>query len=317
MTVLYFKNYQGNTSVGPGNPRFLHDRGVAWTGNDGWYCSGLNEGGTIHQIMYPHPDYKELKDWVRVAFNEFNPVESSYVPGTFYKRIHRPLVCGNALPGIADDKLTQSYVTIRMLLSKLEDLFETVEPNKRNMGAHGHKIRELLLLACMEVESSWSAVLRENNYQYKGYLRTSDYVKLTQPMFLETYAMHLTQYAHLGDFTPFKNWYSEKPTESLQWYSAYNKTKHDREGNLDCATLENAINAVAAALSMLYAQFGTNLTPGAVNHRDSAIRTVFNYSPVGLQRYERDFYIPKVSASNWSPPSSYETRSWVALDYPF
>jgi len=42
----------------------------------------------------------------------------------------------------------------------MQDVFETVEPAQANLQTHGHKIRELLLLAAMEVEAPASGVLR-------------------------------------------------------------------------------------------------------------------------------------------------------------
>lgn len=76
--------------------------------------------------------------------------------------------------------LTQSFVALKLLLTKMQDVFETVEPGQRNIQTYGHKIRELLLLAAMEVEASWTAVLRANGYAEQR-PTTKDYVKLLAP----------------------------------------------------------------------------------------------------------------------------------------
>jgi hypothetical protein len=74
--------------------------------------------------------------------------------------MYRPLASGGSFyRPISQEKVTESFVSLHILLKKLEELFETVEPTEANLTAYGHKIREILLLACMEVESSWSAVL--------------------------------------------------------------------------------------------------------------------------------------------------------------
>ena len=287
----------------------------------GFFASGLNEGGEIAFMGGTRPDSKDLKSWVATCFNEFNPVVSDYVPGTHFKRMYRPLVTQAAMgPGVPVVTMNESVVALKILLSKLEELFETVEPSDENLQTNGHKIREVLLLACMEVESAWTAVLKENNYKMQPnqkYLTTKDYVKLAGPMLLDTYSMHLSSYPRLGELLPFKGWDKDKPTESLLWYAAYNKTKHDREGNLHYATLEHAIAAVGAAVAMVYAQFGFNLTPGAYDRNDQHIRSVFNTGMVGMTQYERDFYVPEVSLAGMGPMVVIPTRKWVALDYPF
>lgn len=53
--------------------------------------------------------------------------------------------------------------------------FQTVEPTSANQSTYGHRVRELLLISCMEVEASWAAVLRENGHVRTRYT-TTDYV---------------------------------------------------------------------------------------------------------------------------------------------
>ena len=55
----------------------------------------------------------------------------------------------------------------------------------------------------------------------------------------------------MNHISPFKNWNPSSPTKSLKWYDAYNKIKHDRIENLSLATLDNAINAVCALITLL------------------------------------------------------------------
>lgn len=45
----------------------------------------------------------------------------------------------------------------------------------------------------------------------------------------------------IGILAPFSTWDSKQPTQSLQWYAAYNFTKHDREANLNKATLNDLV----------------------------------------------------------------------------
>jgi hypothetical protein len=212
---------------------FHHERGVAFEGANVFFASGVNHGGEVHSARTPSTTFGDLKDWVTKSFGDAQPVESNYILGTYYKRIWRPLACGGRPPNVVyQEKLNESFVSLRILLTKLENLFETIEPNQANLSAYGHKIREIILLACMEVESSWTAVLKENGYS-SARLSTNDYVKLLKPMFLDAYELSLQSYPHFPKFTPFGGWDGSNPTTSLSWYDAYNKTKHDREENLN------------------------------------------------------------------------------------
>ena len=67
---------------------------------------------------------------------------------------------------------------MKLLLAKMQDIFETVEPSPSNLQTYGHKIRELLLLAAMEVEASWAAVLKANGYAGGSFTTFSRYVHL-------------------------------------------------------------------------------------------------------------------------------------------
>jgi len=107
----------------------------------------------------------------------------------------------------------QSSVSLRILLKKLVELFEVIEPDPKNLPSFGHKIREVLLLACMEVESSWSAVLREHKYSatLENNWSTNDYIKLLDPMLLKYYAASLRTYPQCPAFKPFGFWSTSNP----------------------------------------------------------------------------------------------------------
>jgi len=261
-----------------------------------------------------------LKDWVVKSFGDAHSTESTYVPGTYYKRICRPLATsGSFHKAISQEKLNQSFVSLKILLNKLEELFETIEPTSQNLQVYGHKIREILLLACMEVESSWTAVLKKNGYSPEGHLTTNDYVKLANPMFLDGYKLFLQQYPNFPPFSPYGSWNANDPTKTLPWYDAYNRTKHDRENNLNLATLNNAINAVGAAVIMFHAQFGFNFDPSYQSQRTSLIRSIFRIITEGFKKYNKELYIPKIDLEispqgHMSPKVSWE---WNALNFPF
>ena len=289
---------------------FGHPRGVAYERDNYFFATGLNNGGGPVAARKAGPS---LTQWIAETFGDSTPTESDNRPGVRFKRIVRPVTVGGLSASVGmNDKLNASFVALRILLRKLEELFENIEPTTSNASTYGHRIRDVLLLACMEVESSWSAVLKENGYQTSGgRFTTNDYVKLLQPMLLDAYELHLQSYTTYPAFTPYANWATASPTQSLAWYDAYNKTKHDREDNLYYATLENAISAVGAAVVMFYTQFGYHFVTG--DQRLPVIRSVFRLTTQGLSRYEREFYIPLLAVKD----DHIAIDDWNTSDYPF
>jgi hypothetical protein len=284
-------------------------RGVACFEDCHAYYTGVNCPGSPMQHLMCSNDWPSLKDAVAKKFGDSNPTESDYAPGTAYKRIAWPVLGkANLLSTIDLATRTQSFVALRLLLSKMVDIFETIEPAPQNLDTYGHKVRELLLMASMEAETSWAAVLKANGYGADGHLKTWDYVKLLDPMLLDSYSLTLASYPNFPSFAPLRDWDSSRPTQSLPWYDAYNATKHNREENLKEATMERAIHAVGAAVVMFYAQFGDTAAVG--DERLSFIASIFK-KEFDLGRHPYCYYIPRVAfrrgSTNWD---------WTLLDYP-
>lgn len=319
MQALLLKNeYKPNAKTGDGflaECSFPYDSVIAFE-KDGFYYA--ISGG--NPILFKKTDSNTtLRDWLCGTFgtNEFRKVEIS--PGIKYRRIwKRGLVNTNPHPKLEDESLNQASIALTILLSKLEELFTIIEPDPINLLTFGHKIREILMLASMEVESSWSAVLRENGYtQTNKPWNTNDYVKLKDPMLLDTFAISLKHHPRLAKFEPFKNWNATDPTKSIPWYDAYHKTKHNRESFLSTATLENTINAVGAAVIMFYAQFGPQ-RPGLwtqISTIDTKIRSLFmiGSNDTTEKKIER-LYIPLIEIKDGKACTSIE---WTTTNYPF
>ena len=119
------------------------------------------------------------------------------------------------------------------------------------------------------------------------YFNTSDYVQLIDPLRLKDYSLSFKRYKMLNEFSPFIDWTTDKPTQSLHWYDAYNQIKHDREVNFSLSNLENAIESVMAYAILLIAQYG---------YRNSLwnekLGKVIDVHKEPLWNI-RDFYIPK------------------------
>ena len=297
---------------------FTQDAGVAWE-RDGWFFATPLLWQNDEVCKEGPGRAPSLKDWIKQSFGDDTPVESPYVPGTFFKRIYRPsvrepLAVGHYFLGEA----TESFTALSILVSKLEGLFEFVTPSADTKHVYGHKIREILLLACMEVESSWSAVLKANGYSTaNGRFSTTDYVKLRPAMFLDAYSINLPAYRNYPSLTPFEGWNAGKPTQSLPWYDVYNQTKHDREANLKIATLSHAIMAVSAAVVMTYAQFGFEFQRGGIDHHDLRVKSLL--SP-GINAFHPDFfgemYLPEMVIGQMLL-KPVPTGHWTAINYQF
>lgn len=194
----------------------------------------------------------------------------SCAPGEYFHRIARP-VWGSHLEGTItnwDDHelLVRSQIggQLDWLLEQLRSICQTVHPSRGTFSTFGHEIRNLLILACTEVEAAWKGVLTTNGVQRKQFT-TSDYVKLCSVLHLTEYSIYFRPYPWLEPMRPFERWHDGAPSQSIPWYFAYNETKHDRENKFSEATLEHAFHAVAACVVMLHAQFG-NLQGSRADH---------------------------------------------------
>lgn len=302
--TLFFQNH--NCAIS-NNAEHSFPHGVAYYSASRWWYSGLNFGGSARAIPVTNQDVGAIKAWIGETFGDLNPLESTYKPGTAYRRISLPVNTAGSMHNAVDvNALTQSFVALKLLLTEMQDVFETVEPAEGNMQTYGHKIRELLLLAAMEVETSWTAVLRANGYT-EPRPTTKDYVKLLAPMLLDSFGLTLRSYPALPVHTPYRGWNVQAPTKSLGWYDAYNKTKHNREEFLGVATLGRAVQAVGAATIMFYAQFGYGFQPN--DERRSFIKNIFNLT-VDHRMYPNSCYIPKAESGT-------AAWDWELLDYPF
>lgn len=123
-------------------PGQQYERGVAFQ-HEGTFCAmDLNINGGM---VLASDASGTLKDWVAESFSDTNPIESECQQGTYYKRIWRPYWPGPIHRSVSyardEEKITESIVALRILLNKLEELFETIEPTPENLSAYGHKTR--------------------------------------------------------------------------------------------------------------------------------------------------------------------------------
>lgn len=223
------------------------------------------------------PDYFKAEPgetvWVtmrRQASAWFGPegtgpfLKTILAPRQFYPRIARPSAQRPSdfprIPVIRHSDtnfiaIARSQLTA--LMRQLDLICQTVHPSEDTFNAFGHSIRNLLILACTEVETHWRGILAANNFMKEQY-NTNQYVLLQDAMRLGDYAVEFPSFPWLGPIRPFEDWgTSGKPSQDLGWYAAYNAVKHNRENEFNRATLRRVFEAVSASVIMMVAQFGS------------------------------------------------------------
>lgn len=223
-------------------------------------CHAIAEHGEafleLMKINFPHlfnPDGG-------CSFHEMKLALGGYYPRMARPSDQHPKDSPGTSPSSSDygTEVALMQGQLESLVDRLKQICQAVLPNEHNNSVYGHEIRNLLILACTEVESQWRSILVANGIKREKYT-TNDYVMLSGPMRLREYSVLLSRYPWLPALNPFKEWgNSGKPTKELSWYDAYNSVKHAREENFNLATLEHCLQAVAACAVMNCAQFGTS-----------------------------------------------------------
>jgi len=143
---------------------------------------------------------------------------------------------------------------LEIILDDIAEVFKVIAPNCNQFGVYGHAIRNIIILACTELDARMQNILANNGVCPDGkYFEMRDYYKLKEPLKLDEYELSFYRYGDLGTFSPFSTWRND---EQLYWYQAYNHIKHNREKHFAEAKLFNAINAIMAYAIILIVQYG-------------------------------------------------------------
>ncbi len=135
------------------------------------------------------------------------------------------------------------------------ELFEYIEPSDRNLSAFSIRTHALLVRTCIEIESNFKAILKSNEYPNNGKWGYKDFKKIEVSHFLSKYRVIVPYWRDEQKMLhPLKNWGEEKPPD---WWSAYNKSKHDRQASFHEANFGNLTMAITALVALISAQFGT------------------------------------------------------------
>jgi hypothetical protein len=254
-----------------------------------------------HPELTRLPPGETLEAFVHKARGGYAVETPTLRAGEFYPRIWRTgeglEQFGDPVLRVEDTTFRGSFVNsleqIEGLFDDLLSIFRVVHPAMDNLDAFGGAIRDIIILACTEVEAQWKGVLEANGVTPSGpYFKTSDYVRLLPAMKLDQYEVALIRYPRISATAPFMEWDTSKATQSLPWYAAYNQVKHDRETRFEDASLKHAIEAVAACVVMLAAQFGVDALQ---RHH---LKPVFEFSRRPMWE-PKDWYYQPVPGRGW------------------
>jgi hypothetical protein len=203
-------------------------------------------------------------------------IETPLEDGVYYRRIARPYFDDppDSIGWNPEDEeqsthhrktliVAENAGQLHHLKEHLEQIAKVVYPRGQNLAAFGHEIRNVLIIACTEVEAQWHGVMKatfcfpKRNGEDRG--ATHHYAKLLEPLKLNEYCVRFPYFPEIEPIFPFKKWEASDPTQTLDWYAAYNNVKHDREKNFGEAKLIYALTAAAAYFIMLCAQHGREI----------------------------------------------------------
>lgn len=204
-----------------------------------------------------------------------------------------------------------NYIRAFLLLQKdLVELFNYIEPSDTALNVYSFRIQELLIRTCIEIEANFKAIFAMNKYAKKPKdLNITDYYLINTSHFLSDYSVKLPYWSEnlmTADRKPFKAWGAPKDPKNpwaLKWFQDYNATKHDRSNALSLASFENLIDAFAALVILISAQYMSedfSPAPGALlvdsgwnDGYDAAIGDYFRITyPRGIpakDRYDFDW----------------------------
>lgn len=243
-----------------------------------------------------------LEDWVKRVFgaNHITPMimdvghtkDGVWRPGLYFQE---ELIQGLDITRIQQRSAEQA---LRVLVEKLDEILLYIEPDKTGLDSYSHKTRELLILSCTELENQWKSFISKAGVgPINGRMfTTQDYVKLLKPLCLKEFQVKLRIYDSVPILQPFIDWDIASPTQSLSWYDAYNKTKHDRDKHFNSSKLINVMLSVAANLVLFCVRFG----PFHLLNETKTLSTIVNQT-FEIEMVNSDvntFYIPLVSLPN-------------------
>ncbi len=130
----------------------------------------------------------------------------------------------------------------------LETCARFVEFCEDNCPTYSLEFARIILASCTEVDAVFKNLCKEIEPR-KSPEKIKEYYSIIHPKYpkLIEHIINIPRFK-MFDIQPWKEWTNEK---SPDWWTAYNKIKHERDKNFKEANLKNAINSSAALLSLI------------------------------------------------------------------
>ncbi|RFP99460.1 hypothetical protein D0O09_22375 [Pseudomonas putida] len=100
----------------------------------------------------------------------------------------------------------------------------------------------------------------------RKYYNSGDFAKLILALHLKDWGTSLNLRVGCGNIYPYRDWEPNKGTQTLEWYEAYNKVKHDAFDSLSLANFFNVYSAMSALYILLISQWGVGVFQEAKLH---------------------------------------------------
>lgn len=170
--------------------------------------------------------------------------------GEYYPRIYRPTICEPPnSPPVDRRRINDAERQLEILWREVSSIFEVVYPSEHNIHTYGDKIRNIIILCATEVETQFKGILAANELEGRNIV---DYMRLEPHLRLSGWAVGLRWNPDLSARRPFA---IDDGQPSPTWWRAYNRIKHDREGNINDASLGVMIDSFCAVVIILSAQY--------------------------------------------------------------
>jgi hypothetical protein len=184
-----------------------------------------------------------------------------------YYRCYRPNIKENKLEYLRDKRNVENpYDYIRKLeiiYSRLEKIFEFVEPIDTNGDTFSIQLSSLLLDICTTIEANFRSIMNKNGYKKNPNIKRDkdikswniyDYYKVNRSHHLSSYEIKIPFWKGDNNIrNPFENW--GKLKDSPTWYQAYNHVKHNMIEKFNEATLNVVVDAFCGLAVIISAQF--------------------------------------------------------------
>jgi len=130
------------------------------------------------------------------------------------------------------------------------------------LDTYSLRIYELFFRICVEIETNFRAILKENGYEVKDdRLNISDYILINKSHRLSSYEVKIPYWNDNEKIIqPFKEFSrcrktNEDKIPKPRWYEDFVGIKHDRLKHFNSANFRNLVDAMAALVVVISAQF--------------------------------------------------------------